>query len=199
MSKLREDVEPVTGDLETPPEGDLAGYVIFTQLKAGQPFLYAGCLDAADDDMALIFAREHYGQDQECVGIWAIPVEMVSGTDSIHPASHDVGGMQPYQVFVQAKRGAGHVSAEAVQARSPAEAIERAREIHRDPKRYYTLWVVPQRVIAATSKGDLIWRFSDQSYRLARGYSKEVREKWTRFRDESALREYEKEDLKEAF
>ncbi len=199
MSKLREEVEPVCGELETPPEGDLAGYVIFTQLKAGQPFLYAGYLDAADDDMALIFAREHYGQDQECIAIWAIPVEMVSGTDSVHPASHDVGGVQTYQIFVQPRRGAGHISAETVQARSPAEAIEKAKEIHHDPRKYYTLWVVPQRLIASTSKGDLIWRFSDQSYRLARGYSKEVREKWTKFRDESALREYERDDLKESF
>jgi len=45
----------------------------------------------------------------------------------------------------------------------------------------------------------VIWRFSDQTYRMARGYSKDVREKWTKFRDEGALHEYEKDDLKEAF
>lgn len=199
MSKLREKVELVSGELTTPPEEDLRGYVIFTQLKAGQPHLYAGYLDAADDDMALIFAREHYGQDQECVGIWAVPVESISGTDSTHPASRDVGGVEAYQVFIQPRRGAGHVSAETVQARSPAEAIEQARRVHADPGKYYSLWVAPQHLIASTGPGDVIWRFSDQSYRLARGYSKDVREKWTRFRDEHSLKEYEKDDLKEAF
>lgn len=199
MSKLRENVELITGDLETPPERDLAGYVVFTQLKPGQPHLYAGYLDAADDEMALIFAREHYGQDQECVGIWAIPIDLVSGTDAVHPASADVGGVQAYQVFVQPRRGAGHVSAEMVEARSPADALEAARRIHNDATKYYSLWVVPQRAIASTQPSDLIWRYSDQTYRLARGYSKDVREKWTKFRDEHALSDYEKDDLKEAF
>lgn len=199
MSKLREQVELVTGDLETPPEEDLKGYVVFTQLKAGQPHVYAGYLDAADDDMALLFAREHYGQDQECVGIWAVPVESLSGTDAAHPTSHDIGGVEMYQVFIQSRRGLGHVSAETVQARSPAEAIADAQRIHTDPSKYFTLWVAPQHLIAATKPGDLIWRFSDQTYRMARGYSKEVREKWTRFRDEGALHEYEKDDLKDAF
>ena len=199
MSKLREQVELATGELETPPEEDLKGYVVFPQLKAGQPHLYAGYLDAADDDMALIFAREHYGQDQECVGLWVVPVESISGTDAAHPASHDVGAVEMYQVFIQSRRGAGHVSAEAVQARSPAEAIAGAQRIHSESSKYFTLWVAPQHLIAATRPGDLIWRFSDQTYRLARGYSKEVREKWTRFRDESDLKEYEKDDLKEAF
>ncbi|MCC6909499.1 MAG: hypothetical protein IT430_16285 [Phycisphaerales bacterium] len=199
MSKLRDEVELISGELTTPPEEDLRGYVIFTQLKPGQPHLYAGYLDAADDDMALIFAREHYGQDQECVAIWAVPVESVSGTDAAHPASRDVGAVEMYQVFVQPRRGAGHVSAETVQARSPAEAIDQARRIHSDPRKYYSLWVVPQHLIASTGPGDVIWRFSDQSYRLARGYSKDVREKWTRFRDEHSLKEYEKDDLKEAF
>jgi hypothetical protein len=45
----------------------------------------------------------------------------------------------------------------------------------------------------------VIWRTTDQSYRLARGYSKDVREKWKQFRGDDDLTEYEKDDLKEAF
>ena len=56
MSKLRQNLTPVEGDLTMPEEGDLRGYVIFTQLKADGPFIYAGWLDAADDAMALSLA-----------------------------------------------------------------------------------------------------------------------------------------------
>ena len=53
--------------------------------------------------------------------------------------------------------------------------------------------------IAATEENDLIWRYTDQSYRLARGYVKDVREKWEAIRERAAYDEYEKETLKETF
>ena len=67
MSNIRDNIPTPAGDLAFPAEGDLAPYVIFTQLKEGGPHIYAGWLDAADDAMALQFAKEHYGQDQVCV------------------------------------------------------------------------------------------------------------------------------------
>ena len=51
MSKLRQDVALVEGDLETPVAGDLASFVVFTQLTKGGPYIYAGWLDAVDDGM----------------------------------------------------------------------------------------------------------------------------------------------------
>ena len=61
------------------------------------------------------------------------------------------------------------------------------------------LWAVPVERIEATTDQDLIWRHTDQSYRLARGYGKTVRAKWEQVREQQAVREYEKEDLKESF
>jgi len=63
----------------------------------------------------------------------------------------------------------------------------------------HNLWAIPSEAIAATDDTDLIWRHTDQSYRLARGYSRDVRTKWERVREEQALREYEKEELTEMF
>ena len=63
MSKLREELDIIEGDLSTPPEGDLAPYVVFTQLTRGGPYIYAGWIDACDDAMAIQFAREHYGRE----------------------------------------------------------------------------------------------------------------------------------------
>ena len=40
---------------------------------------------------------------------------------------------------------------------------------------------------------------TDQTYRLARGYAKAVREKWETLRTQRDLETYEKDDLKETF
>ena len=58
---------------------------------------------------------------------------------------------------------------------------------------------MPCDAIAATDAGDVIWRYTDQSYRLARGYSKDVRKKWEKIRAERDLETYEKDDLEETF
>ncbi len=64
---------------------------------------------------------------------------------------------------------------------------------------YHSIWVVPKNLIRSTAEGDLIWRHTDQSYRLARGYAKDVREKWEAVRVERDVDEYQKDDLKETF
>ena len=51
----------------------------------------------------------------------------------------------------------------------------------------------------STGEDDLVWPLSDQSYRLARGYSKVVRMKWDALRSQRDLSEYRKDDLKETF
>ena len=61
------------------------------------------------------------------------------------------------------------------------------------------MWVASRSNLLSTDDHDLIWRHTDQSYRLARGYGREVRAKWIAFRDEKKLAEYEKDDLAEAF
>ena len=45
----------------------------------------------------------------------------------------------------------------------------------------------------------MIWRSTDQSYRLAKGYSKIVRQKWDAIRASKDVDEYQKEDLKDTF
>ncbi len=81
MSKIRTDFARRSGDLVSEPEGDLRAYEVFTQLERGRPHVYAGSVDAADGEMALRFAREHYGRDQPCVQIWVVPREAILATD----------------------------------------------------------------------------------------------------------------------
>jgi 1,2-phenylacetyl-CoA epoxidase PaaB subunit len=230
MSKIREQfTAPPTTPLEVAPTGDLKPYVIFTQLKANGPYIYAGWLEAADDSMAMEFAKEHYGQDQECVNIWAIRREHITSSDGLYPplpsgegsgvraeraavaqsnnhrTASNTPSSQPsskgrgsYQVFTQRKAGDLWITWESIDAATPQAAIDAARKTMKQAAHAHAIWVVAPNDIISTHN-DLIWRHTDQSYRLARGYGREVRAKWIAFRDEKQLAEYEKDDLAEAF
>lgn len=81
LSKIRAAVPEYQGDVKSPAEGDMKAYEVFIQLERGKPHTYAGSVDAIDDQMALLFAREHYGRDQECVQIWVVPRAAIVRTD----------------------------------------------------------------------------------------------------------------------
>ena len=198
MSKLRQDVALVAGDLETPAQGDLPSYVVFTQLTSSGPYIYAGWLDAVDDGMAIQFACEHYGQDQECVSVLAIPRTAIAGTEAEYAPRGDDGSPRPFEIFVRPKTGGLYKSAGSVEAMGSESALDAARQRH-GPSKVSSIWVVPRDRITATREGDLIWRHTSQDYRMARGYSAAVREKWQTIRAERDLREYEKDDLREMF
>ncbi len=217
MSKIREQFErPPEAPLAVEPTGDLRPYVVFTQLKPGGPYIYAGWLEAADDTMAMDFAKEHYGQDQECVNIQVIRREHITSSDGLYAAMEDEPSPQPspsgrgskttdalrsFVVYTQKRAGDLWISAPApgiVDSAKPQAALEVARTTIKQAAAAHVIWVVPVDKIISTH-GDLIWRHTDQSYRLARGYGREVRAKWVAFRDEQKLAEYEKDDLQEAF
>lgn len=199
MSKIREQFEkPPEKPLDVEPTGDLKPYVIFTQIKANGPYIYAGWLEAADDEMAMAFAKEHYGQDQECVNIQAIRREHLTSSDGLYEFTGTKGN---YVVYTQKKAGdlwIGSISPRTIEADTPMDAIEKARSAIRQAANAHVVWAVPEQHVIGTH-GDLIWRHTDQNYRLARGYGREVRAKWAAIRDEQKLAEYEKDDLQEAF
>lgn len=196
MSKLRQQARSFPEALETPLEGDLAPYLVLTQLREGAEHISAGWLDAADDEMAMQFAREHYGQDQACVNIWAIPRDAIAGTEPEFPPSGAPGPTRSYRVFTRSIAGDQYVARDSVEADCGAAALDAARAAAPDAD---AILVAPIDRIVSTAEGDVIWRYTDQSYRLARGYSKDVRRKWEQIRAERDLVEYEKEDLKESF
>lgn len=199
MSKIREQFEaPPTAPLDVAATGDLRPYVIFTQLKKNGPHIYAGWLEASDDAMAMNFAKEHYGQDQECVGIWAIGREHVTSSDGLYTAAAPARG-KAYAIMTQKRAGDLFVEAGVIDATSPQAAIDLARGNNRMAQNAHCIWAVAPQHILKTAEDELIWRNTDQSYRLARGYGREVRAKWIAFRDEKQLAEYEKDDLAEAF
>jgi ring-1,2-phenylacetyl-CoA epoxidase subunit PaaB len=81
LSRIRADIPQDNSDLRSPVEGDLKPYEVFIQLERGKSHVHAGSVDAADDRMALLFAREHYGRDQACVQVWVVPRDAIVRTD----------------------------------------------------------------------------------------------------------------------
>jgi ring-1,2-phenylacetyl-CoA epoxidase subunit PaaB len=109
-----------------------------------------------------------------------------------------VGDARPYEVFIQLQRGKAHVHAGTVDAIDAAMAMQFAREHYGRDQPCVHIWVVPRDAMIGTDYDkDLLWRTTDQSYRLARGY--QVHNRWQKIRSKKAVEEYEKEDLKEAF
>ncbi len=200
LSKVRRELAVNESELAVPEEGDLRAYVIFTQLKKDGPFIYAGWLDAPDDEMAILLAKEHYGQDQFCTAIWAAPREFIGGLrENIDAAREPVATSREYQIFAQQSAGDQHISSIRVEATSASLAIETARSSVPGASDMHNLWAIPVDELIRTQPGELIWRNVDQSYRMARGYSKDVREKWEKIRADRDIREYERDDLKDTF
>ena len=57
MSKIRECFPVDEGELQAPPEADLEPFVVFTKLREDGRWLYAGWLEAPDDETALFYLR----------------------------------------------------------------------------------------------------------------------------------------------
>jgi phenylacetate-CoA oxygenase PaaH subunit len=82
LSRIRADIPDKSGqELTLPVEGDMKIYEVFVQTQRGKPHMHCGAINASDDEMALQFAREHYGRDESCVQVWAVPRDAIVRTD----------------------------------------------------------------------------------------------------------------------
>jgi len=202
MSKVRQR-ELTFGEALPDPTPDARHWVIYTRRRDGVPFKWAGYIDAPDVELALQYAREHYGLDEACVGILTHEhedaVDGEYGLDPLVPGDASGDDGDPWTVFTLDRRGGNHLTAGTVRAPDAETAIQRARTTFADG-RICNLRVVPADKIHETTADDMvIWRHHDMDYKLARGYSKVVRAKWTRIRDTKAYEQYQQEDIGEHF
>jgi 1,2-phenylacetyl-CoA epoxidase PaaB subunit len=205
MSKLRQ--RDYTFDKELAPSNDVAlnSYIVYTCKKDGSPHRYAGYLNAPDIHLAVEYACEHYGQDEVCVNIWLHHVDALRETACAEKSvdltlgcdGQDTATDPAWAVFTQRKRGDIHIEAGALNAPDADTAFKRA--IARYGKNVVQVRVVPLDQITSTTRNQLIWRTHDQTYRLARGYSKSVRMKWAAVRNADDINEYVKDDIESHF
>ena len=180
-----------TGDLSFPEVDSFPIWEVFTQKRPTKEHVHAGSLSAPDASLAQQFAREHYGQDQVCVSLWV-------GTRSDFLAVD--GGPDTYELFVQWESGDRHIHIGTVEASNGQDANSQCESQFLDDKPFFSVWSIGvSDLTVIDEKDNLIWRTTDQTYRLASGYSKVVRKKWDAIREAEAVDAYQEEDLKDTF
>jgi len=191
LSPARNNPPKKTGDLPFPEVDAFPIWEVFTQKKQTDEHVHAGSLSAPTAPLAQQFAREHYGQDQVCVNLW-----VGCRTDFIT----DVGESGTYEVFVQWNSGDRHLHVGTVQASSGQDAKSKCKSQILSDKPHNSIWsIAVSKLTVVDGEQDLIWRTTDQTYRLASGYSRVVRKKWDAIRESGAVDTYQDEDLKETF
>ena len=198
MSKIRERQFDHDGDL-APPTPDTGHWVVYTQKKAESPFKWAGSLNAPDLDLAMQFAGEHYGLDEACIAVLAHHADDATdgpcGLEPLEPGDEAGDDGSSWSVFALPRRGGNLQQAGTVQAPDARTAIARATKAFADGKIVQVRVVPTDKLYLSAGESSLIWRLHDMDYKFARGYSKDVRAKWTRIRDEQTYEDYRKEDI----
>jgi len=180
-----------TGDLSFPEVDSFPIWEVFTQKRPTKEHVHAGSLSAPDASLAQQFAREHYGQDQVCVSLWV-------GTRSDFLAVN--GEQDTYELFVQWESGDRHIHIGTVEASNGQDAKSKCESQFLDDKPFFSVWSISASDLTVIDEKDnLIWRTTDQTYRLASGYSRVVRKKWDAIREAEAVDAYQEEDLKDTF
>jgi ring-1,2-phenylacetyl-CoA epoxidase subunit PaaB len=180
-----------TGDLSFPEVDSFPIWEVFTQKRPTKEHVHAGSLSAPDASLAQQFAREHYGQDQVCISLWV-------GTRSDFLAVD--GKQDTYELFVQWESGDRHIHIGTVEASNGQDAKSKCESQFLDDKPFFSVWSIGVSVLTVIDEKDsLIWRTTDQTYRLASGYSRVVRKKWDAIREAEAVDAYQEEDLKDTF
>ena len=205
MSKIRQRNFTFADELPPHADGVVRSYVVYTARKDDAPHRYAGYLNAPDIALAVSLASEHYGQDEACTGIWVHDVQEITETpcamEKMNPQdtsdTTDCESDPAWVVFGQKRRGDIHVELASLRAADSESALSRA--VARHGGGMVQIRVVPHASIHATEPGQLIWRTHDQTYRMARGYSKSVRMKWEAVRKAEDIDEYRKDDIKDHF
>ena len=145
VSKARANLPDTTGDLTTSEVEAFPVWEVFTQKKGNVIHLHAGSLSAPDANFAQMFAREHYGQDQQCVNIWVGPRVIFTS---------DEGEQETYEVFVQWVAGGRHEHVGEVEAKNGADAKTKCVAQCIGEKEYYTIWSAPN---SKLTKIELFW------------------------------------------
>ncbi|MBG83600.1 MAG: hypothetical protein CMJ40_03520 [Phycisphaerae bacterium] len=202
MSKFRDQIIQHEGELP-PGTPDTEHWIVYTQKKTGAPFKWAGSLNAPDAELAVQFAGEHYGLDEACVAVLTHHASFANdgpcGIEPLERGDTDGDDGTSWCAFGLPRRGGNLNLLGTVKAPDAATAIERATCQYANGKIVQFRVVPEDKILISDGRGSLIWRLHDMNYKFARGYSKVVREKWTRIRDEEEYEDYRKEDIHRHF
>lgn len=160
----------------------LPRYEVFEQERADLPHRNTGSVHAADDEMALEYARDVFVRRPDCLNLWVVPARAVFAKTTQQVANDDwyvePPADAPRETFlVFQKRGqparetfVEHVGQ--VNARSAHEALAVALKTL-SAQNVFVWWVVPERAVLKSDAADLASLFAparDKKYRMHTHY-----------------------------
>lgn len=158
----------------------LPRYQVFLQEKRGAPHQDVGSVHAADPEMALQNARDVFVRRPECVSLWVVPAKSIyAKTEQEIQAemqSTDQRESEPniipeiYCVFVKQRSAGTRTFIGELQATSPIEAIQRAREEFLKDSKPFAWMAFPKHLIVESKEDDLESMFTparEKTFRMA--------------------------------
>lgn len=146
-------------------------FYVFKQDREGQPHENVGTVHAPDAELALLNARDVFVRRPECVSLWVAPE-----SEFLARTAQELGAALPqapagaeveYRVFKKMQQRGSHVHAGSVTARSPFEALARARDAYPAPAAL-VWWVAPRRAFAESAAEDRASMFEGAREKLYR-------------------------------
>ena len=151
LSKARSNVPATTGDLNTTEVAAFPIWEVFTKKKEGDIHLHAGSLSAPDADFAQQFAREHYGQDQECVNMWVATRDDRSLPTMVQTKRMNFSSNGP--------RAQSMNTLAKLRLTVATEAKTNCIKQYIGDKSFYTIWAAPISALTKIDSGvNMIWR-----------------------------------------
>jgi ring-1,2-phenylacetyl-CoA epoxidase subunit PaaB len=71
-------------------------YEVFRQKAPGDPHVHVGEVEAPDDDVALVLAKEHFARREVCCSVWVVAREHVQRSNWA-PEVFDAGRTKAYR------------------------------------------------------------------------------------------------------
>ncbi|QMU29184.1 phenylacetic acid degradation b [Adhaeribacter radiodurans] len=191
INRLAISAEPVE-EIKKPLD-QFETYEVFQQKKPNMPYGYVGPVHAPNLEMAFVFAKEQYSRRATCKGLWLAATNTIhvsfytddnqSVYDLLRPAAGETGNtpLEAYEIFHLKKRGKAHNHVGTVQAYSPEEALQAAKEnFAQEP--CVNIWVVRTADLYRTDPAneDIWLNTSEKKYREAAAYK--VMEKINQFK-----------------
>jgi ring-1,2-phenylacetyl-CoA epoxidase subunit PaaB len=153
-------------------------YEVFEQERTDLPYRNTGSVHAADDEMALEYARDVFVRRPNCLSLWVVPARAVFAK-TMQEVANDDWFVEPladapnetYLVFQKQGQTAretfvAHVGQ--VTARSPQEALRVALKTF-SAKNVFVWWVVAERVVIKSEAEDAASLFAparDKKFRM---------------------------------
>jgi ring-1,2-phenylacetyl-CoA epoxidase subunit PaaB len=178
---------PHTGEhgkiLAKAPYDQFGTFEVFVQSREGKPFQHEGAVHAPNLEMAYVLAKEAFTRRFTCISLYVADTRnvyvsaMTEGNANVYDLISEAqqietGNQIHYEIYHLVKRGKQHVHAGTVEAGSPEEAMQVARQKLNTGKPVCNIWTIRSADIRFTKpdETDLWLTLPEKKFRDASDY-----------------------------